>query len=457
MDAYSMLTSHDMMLSLAHMDRKEILNFHRHALGKIKLHLTQPLKTRGDLAMTYTPGVAVPAKEIAENQEKVWSYTGRKNRVAIISDGSAVLGLGNVGPEAALPVMEGKAALFKEFADVDAFPIVLATQNVEEIIMTVKSLAPSFGGILLEDISAPRCFSVEESLKRTLDIPVFHDDQHGTAIVVLAALMNALRVTGRSGTSLPARTCVRTGRRDVQRGRIADSATSAGSPSALDERSIAFSSEARHRSVVPQITLSGAGAAGTAITRMLLSQGFKNITVCDSKGIINRNRSDLKYVHKTFIAAATNPQNLDGNLADAIKGSDVFIGVSKPNLVTKEMIQSMAPDPIIFALANPDPEIMPADAKEAGAAVVASGRSDQPNQVNNLLAFPGIFRGALDMGAKEITEEMKLAAAHALAECVEEPTAERILPDPLEKGITKKIAQVISSFATTPQQTCSRL
>ena len=405
-----------------HMDSKAILDFHRHALGKIRLHLTRPLKNREDLAMTYTPGVAIPAKEIAENQEKVWDYTGRKNRVAIVSDGSAVLGLGNVGAEAALPVMEGKSALFKEFADIDAFPIVLATQDVDEIIMTVKSLAPSFGGILLEDISAPRCFAVEEHLKKVLDIPVFHDDQHGTAIVVIAALMNALRVTNHVTPS------------DFARSR------------SEGQNCI----EGRHDLC---ITISGAGAAGTAITRMLLSQGFKNITVCDSKGIISRNRTDLKSAHKTFLAASTNPENLDGDLKDAIKGSDVFIGVSKPNLVTKEMIKSMAPDPIIFALANPDPEIMPADAKAAGAAVVASGRSDQPNQVNNLLAFPGIFRGALDMGAKEITEEMKLVAAHALAGCVEEPTAEKILPDPLEKGVVRKISEAIKNPSNVSSST----
>lgn len=425
------------------MNPEDILEFHRHALGKIKLHLTRPLKNRNDLAMTYTPGVAVPAKEIAENQEKVWDYTGRKNRVAIVSDGSAVLGLGNVGPEAALPVMEGKAALFKEFADVDAFPIVLATQDVDEITMTVKSLAPSFGGILLEDISAPRCFAVEEHLKRILDIPVFHDDQHGTAIVVLAALMNAL-------VARHSVTC-------TSEERVSEVQSSADRSPLLTSNCSSFPrstpEDCRATTLNPRITISGAGAAGTAIVRMLLSQGFKNITVCDSKGVISRNRSDLKYVHKTFIAAATNPEGIEGTLEDAIKGSDVFIGVSKPNLVTKEMVRSMAPDPIIFALANPDPEIMPADAKAAGAVVVASGRSDQPNQVNNLLAFPGIFRGALDMGAKEITEEMKLAAAHALAGYVPKPTAEKILPDPLEKGVIKRIADAVKNPSNVSSST----
>ena len=358
--------------------------------------LTEPISSREMLAKTYTPGVAVPARDIAENPELVWELTGRRNRVAVVSDGSAVLGLGNVGPLAALPVMEGKAALFKEFADIDAFPICLATQNTDEIVQAVKAIAPSFGGINLEDIAAPRCFQVEEILKRELDIPVFHDDQHGTAIVVLAALMNALKVTGRSS-------------HDVK------------------------------------IVISGAGAAGTAIARMLLSQGFSHILVVDRQGIIHRDRDDLNCEAKMFLAAATNPENMKGSLKEAINGSDVFIGVSTANLVTKDMVRSMAKDPIVFALANPDPEIMPGDAKEAGALIVASGRSDFPNQVNNLLAFPGVFRGALDSGAKEITQEMKLAAAKALAACVENPTAEKILPDPLEKGITMKVAEAVKN------------
>lgn len=361
--------------------------------------LTEPISSREMLAKTYTPGVAVPARDIAENPELVWELTGRRNRVAVVSDGSAVLGLGNVGPLAALPVMEGKAALFKEFADIDAFPICLATQNTDEIVQAVKAIAPSFGGINLEDIAAPRCFQVEEILKRELDIPVFHDDQHGTAIVVLAALMNALKVTGRSS-------------HDVK------------------------------------IVISGAGAAGTAIARMLLSQGFSHILVVDRQGIIHRDRDDLNCEAKMFLAAATNPENMKGSLKEAINGSDVFIGVSTANLVTKDMVRSMAKDPIVFALANPDPEIMPGDAKEAGAAIIASGRSDLlGTQVNNLLAFPGVFRGALDSGAKEITQVMKLAAAKALAACVENPTAEKILPDPLEKGVAMKVAEAVKKAA----------
>jgi len=376
--------------------KDDIRAFHRSAKGKVRMALTEPISSREMLAKTYTPGVAVPARDIAENPELVWELTGRRNRVAVVSDGSAVLGLGNVGPLAALPVMEGKAALFKEFADIDAFPICLATQNTDEIVQAVKAIAPSFGGINLEDIAAPRCFQVEEILKRELDIPVFHDDQHGTAIVVLAALMNALKVTGRSS-------------HDVK------------------------------------IVISGAGAAGTAIARMLLSQGFSHILVVDRQGIIHRDRDDLNCEAKMFLAAATNPENMKGSLKEAINGSDVFIGVSTANLVTKDMVRSMAKDPIVFALANPDPEIMPGDAKEAGALIVASGRSDFPNQVNNLLAFPGVFRGALDSGAKEITQEMKLAAAKALAACVENPTAEKILPDPLEKGITMKVAEAVKN------------
>ena len=376
--------------------KDDIRAFHRSAKGKVRMALTEPISSREMLAKTYTPGVAVPARDIAENPELVWELTGRRNRVAVVSDGSAVLGLGNVGPLAALPVMEGKAALFKEFADIDAFPICLATQNTDEIVQAVKAIAPSFGGINLEDIAAPRCFQVEEILKRELDIPVFHDDQHGTAIVVLAALMNALKVTGRSS-------------HDVK------------------------------------IVIPGAGPAGTAIARMLLSQGFSHILVVDRQGIIHRDRDDLNCEAKMFLAAATNPENMKGSLKEAINGSDVFIGVSTANLVTKDMVRSMAKDPIVFALANPDPEIMPGDAKEAGALIVASGRSDFPNQVNNLLAFPGVFRGALDSGAKEITQEMKLAAAKALAACVENPTAEKILPDPLEKGITMKVAEAVKN------------
>ena len=384
-------------------EEDDVRNFHRQAKGKIGMSLMFPIETREDLAKTYTPGVAIPARDIAADPEKVWKLTGRRNRVAVVSDGSAVLGLGNVGPLAALPVMEGKAALFKQCADIDAFPIVLSTQDVDAIVATVKAIAPSFGGINLEDIAAPRCFEVEERLKRELDIPVFHDDQHGTAIVVLAGLLNALKVARRS-----------TSRSDVPHIRI---------------------------------VMSGAGAAGTAIARILLSQGFTNILIVDRNGIISRKRADLNSEAKMFLAAATNPGSIEGGLQEAMDGSDVFIGVSAPNLVTKDMVRSMAKDPIIFALANPDPEILPTDAKDAGAFIVASGRSDFPNQVNNLLAFPGVFRGALDAGAREITEKMKLAAALALAACVLEPTVEKILPDPLEKEVATKIAEAVRKAA----------
>jgi malate dehydrogenase (oxaloacetate-decarboxylating) len=374
---------------------EQILEAHRKFKGKVSVELTTPISSKDDLALAYTPGVAVASNAIASDTNKVWELTGRRNRVAIVSDGTAVLGLGNIGPEAAMPVMEGKAALFKQFADVDAFPICLATQDTDEIIATVKALAPSFGGINLEDISAPRCFEIEETLKRELSIPVFHDDQHGTAIVLLAALINAFKLTKRSFEST-------------------------------------------------KIVINGAGAAGTAIARILLSQGAKNILILDRKGIIHRKRSDLNSEAKTFLAAATNPENVEGSLEDAMKGADVFIGVSAPGLVNASMIQSMNDDPIIFAMANPDPEIMPEEAKKAGAVIVATGRSDYPNQVNNILAFPGIFRAALDAEAEDITEDMKLAAAHALSECVDDLSPEKILPDPLEEGIAQKVAEAVT-------------
>jgi malate dehydrogenase (oxaloacetate-decarboxylating) len=344
--------------------------------------------------------------------------TGRGNTVAIVSDGSAVLGLGDIGPEAALPVMEGKAMLLKEFADIDAVPLCLRTGNVEELIGAAKALEPTFGGILLEDIASPRCFEVEEALQQALSIPVFHDDQHGTAVVVLAGLMNALRVTGK--TSLVPR-------RPVTRWTSDDP-----------------SSDVR-------IIISGAGAAGTAVARMLLSQGLRNITICDRKGIISRKRTDLN-AYKTFLAAATNPENLEGTLADAMRGADIFIGVSAPGLVTEGMVRSMAKDPIVFALANPDPEILPDVAHRAGAAIVATGRSDFPNQVNNLLAFPGIMRGALDIRAKSITEAMKRAASEALAAYVKEPTAEQILPSTLDHTVAKVVAEAVAQANSSASQ-----
>lgn len=396
--------------------------------------VTKPVSSRADLALTYTPGVAAASGEIARNPAEVWRLTGRRNRVAIVTDGSAVLGLGSIGPEAALPVMEGKAALMLQFAGIDAFPLCLATKNTDEFLTTVRALAPSVSGILLEDIAAPACFVIEDQLKKDLKIPVMHDDQHGTAVVVLAGLMNALKVRG------------------------------SGSGSANSLRHAERSSEAaiheslrgaQSKHVVPTnitIVISGAGAAGTAIARILLSQGFTNLLVCDHKGVISRKRTDLD-AFKGFLAAATNPENREGTLADAMKEADVFIGVSVGNIVSEEMVRAMAKDPIVFALANPTPEIPHEAAKRAGAAVVATGRSDFPNQVNNLLAFPGIFRGALDARAPAITEEMKLAAAEALAHYIKEPIAEQILPDPLDQGVVRAVAAAVTiSSSPTPQQ-----
>ncbi|PIR75367.1 MAG: NAD-dependent malic enzyme, partial [Candidatus Magasanikbacteria bacterium CG10_big_fil_rev_8_21_14_0_10_43_9] len=319
--------------------------------------------------------------------------------VAVVTDGSAVLGLGNIGPEASLPVMEGKAILFKQFADVDAFPIALDTQDTEEIIETVIRIAPMFGGINLEDISAPRCFEIEERLQKTLNIPVFHDDQHGTAIVVLAGLYNALKVVNKNIEDIT-------------------------------------------------VTMSGVGAAGVAITKLLLLAGVKDVFLVDSKGLIYEGRDDLNEV-KVALATQTNTEKRTGTLADALRGADVFVGVSKPNLVTPDMVTSMAPDAIIFAMANPDPEILPDIAKKAGAAVVATGRSDFPNQINNVLAFPGVFRGLLDARIPNVTNNMKLAAARALADAVEKPTADYIMPGPFEAGIADAVAKAVKNAYTT--------
>ncbi len=417
-------------MSLSNSD-KEALEFHAKAEGKVRMELTQAIRTRKDLALTYTPGVAAASAAVAEHPEEVWRLTGRGRRIAIVTDGSAVLGLGDIGPEAALPVMEGKAALIKEFADIDAFPLCLSERDPEKFVAAVRALEPSVAGILLEDIAAPRCFLIEDALKEHMNIPVMHDDQHGTAVVVLAGLMNALKVRG-SGWDSGSDTSLRHAEQP-------DSFVSSRVAQAPKGRSAYRGT----KHVAPQgvaIVLSGAGAAGTAIARILLSQGFSNIVVCDRKGIISRKRSDLD-AFKGFLAAATNPENLEGNLTDAMKGADIFIGVSAPNLVTEDMVRSMQKDPIIFALANPDPEIHPEVAKKAGAIVVATGRSDFPNQVNNLLAFPGIFRGALDARAKKITEAMKLAAANALASYLAKPTTEQILPDPLDRGVVKTIAE----------------
>ncbi len=375
----------------------ESKKLHKKLKGKIALAPKAPIKTKKDLSLMYTPGVGAVSSAIAEKKEDVWQYTSRRNWVAVVSDGSSVLGLGNIGPEAALPVMEGKAVLFKEFADVDAFPLCLNTQNPDEVIAIVKALAPTFGGINLEDIGAPNCFYIEEELKKQLDIPVFHDDQHGTAIVVYAGLINALKITKR-------------------------------------------------RMEETRFVINGVGAAGVAITRLLHSQGARDIVLVDSQGIIHRGRKDLSAVKKQLLNI-TNNEDIKGGLAEALAGRDVFIGVSKGNILSQTMVRSMNKNSIIFALANPIPEIMPDLAKKAGARVVATGRSDFPNQVNNVLAFPGIFRGALDIRAKQITEEMKVAAAHALAKAVKKPSPSLIIPNPLQKGIAEKVAKAVMKAA----------
>ena len=351
------------------------------------------LKTRDDLSVAYTPGVAAPCKEIAADISKVYDYTRKHNLVAVITDGSAVLGLGDIGPEASLPVMEGKCMLFKEFADVDAFPIAVKTKDVDEFVRTVELITPMFGGINLEDISAPRCFEIEQKLIEKVDIPVFHDDQHGTAIVVLAGLGNALKVVGK---------------------KIENAA----------------------------IVVNGVGAAGVATAKLLLKAGAGNILLVDSQGLICSERTALNGV-KTELLKQTNKSNICGPLNAALIGADVFIGVSRPGLVTAEMIQSMNNDSIVFAMANPIPEIMPDEAKKAGAAIVATGRSDFSNQLNNVLAFPGVFRGVLDARIRYITDEMKMSAAKALADYVKEPTAEKIIPDPLDREVSKIVARAI--------------
>ena len=369
------------------------LDLHKKYHGKLASASKVPLSGKDDLSLAYTPGVAQVSREIAKDKSLANEYTLKGNTVAVVSDGSAILGLGNLGPEAALPVMEGKCVLFKQFADVDAFPICLDTQDSEEIIKAVKLIAPSFGGINLEDISAPRCFEIEDRLKKELDIPVMHDDQHGTATVVLAGLINSLKISG------------------------------------LKKEEV-------------KVVLNGSGAAGVAIAKLLLEYGFLNVTVCDSQGIISKDRLDLNPV-KQELAKLTNLTNQTGGLADALSGADIFIGVSKGEILSTEMVKSMATKPIIFALANPVPEIMPDIAKAAGAFVVATGRSDFPNQINNVLAFPGIFRGALDNGIKQITDGMLISAAEALAACVADPTTEKVLPGPFEPEISSAVARAI--------------
>ena len=371
---------------------EKALLLHEQWNGKVEKVSKVAVKSRDDLALAYTPGVAEPCKAIAEDREEVYRYTGKANTIAVVSDGSAVLGLGNIGAHAAIPVMEGKAILFKEFGGVNAVPICLDTQDTEEIIRCVAAIAPCYGGINLEDISAPRCFEIEERLKEMLDIPVFHDDQHGTAIIVLAGVMNALKLTGR---------------------------------------------QKEHCKVV----VNGAGSAGVAITKLLLTYGFSNILMCDKSGILNRSSEGLNWMQEKMVQV-TNQGQESGSLADAMRGADIFIGVSAPGIVTSEMVASMNEDAILFAMANPVPEIMPDLARAAGARVVGTGRSDFPNQVNNVMAFPGIFKGALEGRAKQITEEMKLAAAHAIAELVSdgELSEEQILPSVFDP----RVAQVVS-------------
>jgi malate dehydrogenase (oxaloacetate-decarboxylating) len=373
---------------------QDSLELHKKYHGKLAVVSKVPLTTKADLSLAYTPGVAEICRVIAKDKTQTRELTLKGNTVAVITDGSAILGLGNLGPEAALPVMEGKCALFKEFAGVDAFPICLDTQDTEEIIKAVKYLAPVFGGINLEDISAPRCFEIEARLKKELDIPVMHDDQHGTAVVVLAALINALRVRGLENI------------------------------------------------MSVRIVISGAGAAGTAVAELLLHSSFANIIVCDRIGAIYEGRPDLN-AEKVKLAKITNRSRFAGPLKEAVREASVFIGVSAPGILTAEMIKSMKERPIIFALANPVPEIMPEEAKAAGAFIVASGRSDYPNQINNVLAFPGIFRGALDNRVKQITDAMLVRAAKNLSTLVPEPTVDRILPDPFDKEVVKAVASAI--------------
>ena len=372
---------------------EKALKMHEEWQGKLETLSKAEVKSKEDLAIAYTPGVAEPCKLIAEDRELAYKYTIKSNTIAVVSDGSAVLGLGNIGPYAAMPVMEGKAVLFKEFGGVNAVPICLDTQDTEEIIKAVTYLAPGFGGINLEDISAPRCFEIEERLKEILDIPVFHDDQHGTAIVVLAGVINGLKVVGKKKEDC-------------------------------------------------KVVVNGAGSAGIAITKLLLRYGFKKVIMCDKSGILSKSSPDLNWMQEKMMDV-TNPDQENGTLADALKGADVFVGVSAPGIVTKEMAQGMNKDAIMFAMANPVPEIMPDVAKEAGVRVIGTGRSDFPNQVNNVLVFPGIFRGALEGRAKQITEEMKLAAATALAGLIpdDELNDENILP----AAFDERVADVISA------------
>ncbi|EST54748.1 NAD-dependent malic enzyme 4 [Brevibacillus panacihumi W25] len=380
--------------------REEALELHRMNQGKLEAVTKVPVRNARDLSLAYSPGVAEPCKDIFDDKSKVYEYTMKGNLVAVVSDGTAVLGLGNIGPEAAMPVMEGKAVLFKSFAGVDAFPICLNTTDVDKIVETVKLLEPTFGGVNLEDIAAPACFEIEDRLKKETNIPVFHDDQHGTAIVTAAGLINALRVVDKKLEDI-------------------------------------------------RVVANGAGAAGIAIIKLLVSMGVKDVIMCDTKGIVYEGRPFGMNPVKEEMAKITNRSKLEGDLADALKGADVFIGVSVAGAVTQEMVRSMNRDPIIFAMANPNPEIMPDDAKAAGAVVVGTGRSDFPNQVNNVLAFPGIFRGALDTRATMINEEMKRAAVYAIADLIspEELSADKVIPGPFDPRVAPNVAAAVAKAA----------
>lgn len=378
---------------------KESLKLHYNWKGKIEVNATVPVKTKQDLSLAYTPGVAQPCLEIQKDVDKSYELTRRWNLVAVVTDGTAVLGLGDIGPEAGMPVMEGKCVLFKAFGDVDAFPLCVKSKDVDSIVETVYQISGSFGGVNLEDIAAPRCFEIEEKLKARCDIPIFHDDQHGTAVVTAAAMINAMKLTGR---------------------RLEDQ----------------------------EVVVSGAGAAGVAVTRLLMSMGLRNVILCDSKGAIYEGREGLN-PFKQQMAALSNREMKKGSLEDVIKGADVFIGVSAPGIVSEEMVKSMNSEPIIFAMSNPVPEIMPDLAKKAGASVVGTGRSDFPNQINNVLAFPGIFRGALDVRASDINDDMKIAAAYALANLVsdDELSAEHVIPAPFDEGVGSTVAQAVAQAA----------
>lgn len=380
-------------------NQEKAIQMHKKWNGKLETISKTPVKTREDLAIAYTPGVAEPCRLIAQDKQLAYTYTIKSNTVAVVSDGSAVLGLGNIGPYAAMPVMEGKCVLFKEFGNINAVPICVDTQDTEEIIQTVKNLAPGFGGINLEDISAPRCFEIETRLKELLDIPVFHDDQHGTAIVVLAGIINSLKVTGRQKENC-------------------------------------------------KVVINGAGSAGIAIAKLLLTYGFKHLLLCDRHGIIHKSYPDLNWMQQEM-AGITNEENQTGTLADALKGADIFVGVSAPNIVTPQMAASMNHDAILFAMANPTPEIMPEDAKAAGVRIIGTGRSDFPNQVNNVAAFPGIFKGALESRARQITEDMKLAAAEAIAGLVsdEQLCDDFIMPEPFDPRIAEAVSRTVKEHA----------